>query len=60
MAKTGEKTNKPTAKKSVMMCECGEEMKWVRYANSGVMLKYCSKCGTMIDRKGKVRFNGNA
>ena len=52
MAKTAEKTVKKSDKP---ICECGQELRWVKHANSGVMVLYCEKCQTMTDRKGNKK-----
>jgi len=52
MAKTAHKEVKKVQPDE---CECGGELKWVRYANAGVMVKYCAKCDKMFDRKGNEK-----
>jgi hypothetical protein len=52
MAKTAEKK---AVKKISNLCECGEEMKWVKYANNNRYYWFCTKCDKLVDRKGKVK-----
>jgi len=52
MAKTASKGD-IQSKKSILPCECGEEMKWIYLANNQRMVLHCPKCGKYFDRQGK-------